>query len=679
MANVHGAHQHAPAHEAGCCSACAALGESANGYGIAKTGRAHAHVHGEGGLDRRRLLRIGIAAALLIAGVAFRRPLQQTPLSVGEYGVFLAAYWLVGREVIAAALQNLRRGLLFDENVLMTLATLGAVLIRELPEAVAVMLFYSVGEAFQESAVRRSRRSIRELMDIRPDSAHVRRAGNLVRVAPDHVAPGEEIVVRPGERIPLDGEVIEGSSWVDTSALTGEAMPRYVEPGQSVMAGMVNTQALLAVRVSRPFAESSVARILELVESAGARKAQTERIITQFARYYTPAVILAAAGLALLPPLFVEGATFSQWVYRALVLLVISCPCALVLSIPLGYFAGIGGAARQGILVKGAHFLDALARVDTVVMDKTGTLTKGAFKVQHVVAFNGFSEEEVLDYAAHAERFSTHPIAASILRAYGRRVDGGRVSRCEEIGGVGIKAQIDGKSVVVGSDRALTREGIPHEASPSAGTTVNVAVDGVLAGRIIVADEVKSDAADAIRTLRALGVKRTVMLTGDAAPVARQVAGALGIDEVHAGLLPDEKARALEKIAEERGTNRQGKIAFVGDGINDAPVLAQADVGIAMGALGSDAAIEAADVVIMDDMPSKIGRAIGIARRTRRIVTQNIALTLAVKAAVVALGAAGMASMWAAVFADVGVSLVAVLNATRALRCEPAAHRRLSR
>lgn len=621
----------------------------------------------ESGLRKRRIAEIAIAAALFGAGIAFREALRQTPYSVAEYIVFLSAYGLVGRGVVGAALRNLRRGELFDENFLMTVATLGAILIRELPEAAGVMLFFSVGEALQESAVDHSRRSIKALMEIRPDFANVRRHGQTLRIHPDDVEIGEEIVVRPGERIPLDGEVIEGSSYVDTSALTGESVPRRVEPGVTVLAGTVNTQGLLTIRVSKRFRESSVARILELVESAGARKARTEKFITTFSRYYTPAVVLAALGVAVLPPLFSEEAQFSQWVYRALVLLVISCPCALVLSIPLGYFGGIGGASRQGILVKGAHFLDALTQVETVVMDKTGTLTQGVFRVQQVTAVNGFSEAEVLDYAAHAESFSNHPIAASILEAYGKAVDELRIERYEEIAGQGVKAQIDGKPVVAGNDRLLRAEKIPHEACDAEGTVVNVAVDGRLAGRIVIADEIKPDAADAIRSLRRLGVNRTVMLTGDNQKAAQQVAGVLGIDEVRAELLPEEKVLALEEIARERRRGA-GSVAFVGDGINDAPVLTRADVGIAMGALGSDAAIEAADIVIMDDMPSKIGRAITIARRTRRIVVQNILFALGVKAVVIFLGALGMASMWEAVFADVGVSLIAVLNATRVLR-----------
>src|SRR5690606_22388721 len=528
------------------------------------------------------------------------------------------------------------------------------------------MLFYSVGETLQERAVDRSRRSIKALLDIRPDHATVKRSGTLERVAPAEVAVGETIVVRPGERIPLDGEVLEGNSLIDTSALTGEPVPRAVEPGASVLAGTVNLKGLLAIRVTRPFSQSSVAKILELVEQAGARKAPTERFITRFSRYYTPAVVGVALAVALFPPL-IAGGGFSQWIYRALVLLVISCPCALVLSIPLGYFGGIGGAARHGILVKGANFLDALAHVDTVVMDKTGTLTQGVFRVQEVAAYNGFSQSQVLEYAAHAESFSNHPIAASILEAYQGEIDLARVEAYQEIAGHGVKARIDGKVVVAGNDRMLHREEVPHDECEAPGTVVNIAVDGRLAGRIIIADEIRPDAAAAVRALKSLGVAETVMLTGDDEKTARQVAAAVGIDHVRAGLLPEEKVAALETIAQSRKAKR-GKVAFVGDGINDAPVLTRADIGIAMGGLGSDAAVEAADVVLMDDMPSKVAQAVTIARRTRRIVVQNIAFALGVKAAVILLGMMGMAHMWEAVFADVGVSLIAVLNSARALR-----------
>lgn len=626
----------------------------------------HTHAHNEG-QGKRRIGEILVATVLFIGGLAFQGSLQQTPYAIGEYAVFLTAYLLVGRGVIGASFRNIRRGEIFDENFLMTIATVGAILIRELPEAVGVMLFYSVGEAFQDYAVHRSRRSIKALMDIRPDYANVQRDGETHRVSPEAVRIGETIIVRPGEKVPLDGDVIQGSSFVDTSALTGESVPRRVESGDTVLAGMVNTKGLLTVKVTKLFGESSVAKILDLVESAGARKAKTEKFITKFSRYYTPAVVLVAFGIAVLPPLFIQGAQFSEWVYRALVLLVISCPCALVLSIPLGYFGGIGGAAKQGILVKGANFLDALTKLDTVVMDKTGTLTQGVFKVSQVTALNGYSEADLLAYAAHAERFSSHPIATSILEAYGQDVDQTRIQDYEEIAGFGVIARTDGKRVVAGNDRMLHREGIPHESCEADGTVVNVAVDGVFIGQITIDDEIKPDAADAIRSLKRLGVKHTVMLTGDDEKVARRVADSIGIDAVHAQLLPEDKVSVLEGIVEGRSSG-DGKIAFVGDGINDAPVLTRADVGIAMGGLGSDAAIEAADVVIMDDAPSKIGKAVAVARRTRTIVLQNIVFAIGVKLVVISLGTVGLAHMWEAVFADVGVSLIAVLNSTRALR-----------
>lgn len=603
----------------------------------------------------------------MVVGSIFHESLHATPAAVAEYAVFLTAYWLVGRRVVLAAVRNIRRGQVFDENFLMTIATVGAMLIHELPEAVGVMLFYSIGEAVQDAAVDRSRRSIQALLDVRPDVAYVERGGELQPVSPEHVQVGEDVVVRPGERIPLDGDVMAGEAWVDTSALTGEPVPRRAAPGTPVMAGMVNTDGVLTVRVTKPYGESSAAKILALVERAAARKAPTEKFITTFARYYTPAVVGAAAAVALLPPLLVPGAVFSDWLYRALVLLVISCPCALVLSIPLGYFGGIGGASRRGILVKGANYLDALTQVHTVALDKTGTLTQGVFRVRSVTAVDGVSPETVLEYAAHAEHFSRHPIAASIRDAYGRETDPARLGDVEEVAGHGIVAEVDGRRVLAGNDRLLHREGVAHDDCSADGTVVNVAVEGTLIGRLHIGDEIKPDAARAIRDLKRLGVTRTVMLTGDADAAARQVAAAVDIDEVHAGLLPEEKVEVLERLsAEARAAG--GKVAFAGDGINDAPVLTRADIGIAMGALGSDAAIEAADVVIMDDRPSRLPEAVAVARRTRRIVGQNIAFSLAVKAVFIALGAVGVATMWEAVFADVGVSLIALLNATRALR-----------
>lgn len=628
---------------------------------------AHGHEHGEEGLGRGRLIEMVVAAVLFLVGFVFNEQLHNTPYAIAEYAVLVPAYLLVGRGVLWAAIRNLRRGQLFDENFLMAIATLGAFAIHELPEAVGVMLFYSVGEYVQDSAVSRSRRSIRALMAVRPDYANVRRGDAVVRVAPESVAIGEAIIVKPGERIPLDGEIIEGATFVDTSALTGESVPRQVGVGDTVLAGSVNARGLITVRVSRAFGESSIAKILQLVEQAAARKATSERVITTFARYYTPAVVLIALLIAVAPPLVVPGALLGEWLRRALVLLVISCPCALVISVPLSYFGGLGGASRRGILVKGANYLDALAKVDTVVWDKTGTLTQGAFRVTAVTPAPGFTDEQLLELAAHAEVHSSHPIATSIQEAYGKPVDERLVSGYEEVAGHGVKVRVGERPVAAGNARLMTSLGvqIPSSGDP-VGTVVHLAVDSAYAGRIVIADQPKEEAAGAIATLRSLGVRRQVMLTGDDRTVADRVGQDLGIDAVHANLLPEEKVAALERVDQEQP--KRGALAFVGDGINDAPVLTRADVGVAMGGLGSDAAIEAADVVIMDDNPAKLAEAVAIARKTRRIVYQNIGFALVVKVVVMALGATGAANMWEAIFADVGVSLLAILNATRALR-----------
>lgn len=624
----------------------------------------------------RRIAEMAAAAALLVAGAVFHDALHASPWA--EYAVFVPAYLLVGRNVLLAALRNLGRGQLFDENFLMTVATLGAFAIHELPEAVAVMLFYAVGEYFQDRAVAGSRRSIRALLAVRPDHATVRRGDRLIQVSPESVAVGEEILVRPGERIPLDGEVIEGSTYVDTSALTGESAPRPAGVGDAVLAGTVNLQGLIAVRVTRPFGESSIARVLQLVEEAAARKAPTERAITAFARWYTPAVVGIAALVALLPPLLLPGATFADWLHRALVLLVISCPCALVVSVPLTYFGGIGAASRAGILVKGGNYLDALARLDTVVWDKTGTLTQGRFTVSSVAAADGVDAGDVLRLAAHAEAHSAHPIAAAVREAYGRPVDAGIVDDYAEIAGHGVRARIDGRVVLAGNARLLAAEGIPvPPGDDGASTVVHVAADGAWLGRIAVADQAKPTAGQAVERLRTLGVSRQVMLSGDDHRVAEAVGRSLGLDEVRANLLPEEKVAAVEEIdAARRTAGRTGALAFVGDGINDAPVLARADVGVAMGALGTDAAIEAADVVIMDDDPAKLATGVSVGRRTRQILHQNIAFAIGVKAVVMLLGALGLANMWAAVFADVGVALLAILNATRVLK-QPSSPRRV--
>ena len=617
--------------------------------------------------DRGRLPPIAAAGLLLAVGLTFNRVLRATPYSWAEYAVLLAAYLLVGGRVIRSALHNLARGRVFNEHFLMTISTGGAIAVHRLPEAVAVMLFYSVGEYLQERAVQRSRRSIAALLDLRPDYAQLKLDGEIRRVRPEEVEVGQTIVVQPGEKVPLDGEVVEGVSSVDTSALTGEAVPRRVQRGDKVLAGMINGEGLLTVKVVKPYRTSSVARILELVQNAAARKAPTEQFITTFSRYYTPAVVALAAAVAVIPPLVVPGAAFDGWLYRALVLLVISCPCALVLSVPLAYFGGIGGASRRGILVKGANFLDALKDLHTVVFDKTGTLTRGVFRVTRIVPYNGFSEGELLSLAAHAEAFSTHPIARSIREAYGREIPREAVGEYREIAGHGISATVGGKRVLAGNDRLLHREGIAHEVCDLEGTGLHVAVDGTFAGYILISDELKPDAKEAIARLKELGVRKTVMLTGDEESVAGRVAESLGLDACYAGLLPEDKVAKVEELQAALPDRRRHKLAFVGDGLNDAPVIAGADVGIALGGLGRDAAVEAADVVLMEDAPSKLVVAVQIARRTARIVRQNVALSLGVKALFVALGAFGLAGIWEAVFADVGVALLAVFNATRAL------------
>ncbi len=617
--------------------------------------------------ERGRPCLIVAAGLLLAVGLIFNRVLHATPYSWAEYAVLMAAYLLVGGGVIGSALRNLTRGRVFSEHFLMTVATGGAIAVHRLTEAVAVMLFYSVGEHLQERAVRRSRRSIAALLDLRPDYAQLKLDGEIKRVRPEEVEVGQTIVVQPGEKVPLDGEVVEGVSSVDTSALTGEAVPRRVQRGDKVLAGMINGEGLLTVKVVKPYRTSSAARILELLQNAAARKAPTEQFITTFSRYYTPAVVALAAAVAVIPPLVVPGAAFDRWLYRALVLLVISCPCALVLSVPLAYFGGIGGASRRGVLVKGANFLDALKDLHTVVFDKTGTLTRGVFRVTRIVPYNGFSEGELLSLAAHAEAFSTHPIARSIREAYGREISPEAVGEYREIAGHGVSATVGGKRVLAGNDRLLHREGIAHEVCHLEGTGLHVAVDGTFAGYIVISDELKPDAREAIARLKELGVRKTVMLTGDEESVAGRVAGSLGLDAYFAGLLPEDKVAKVEELRAALPDRRRHKLAFVGDGLNDAPVIAGADVGIALGGPGRDAAVEAADVVLMEDAPSKLVVAVQIARRTARIVRQNVALSLGVKAFFVALGAFGLAGIWEAVFADVGVALLTVLNATRAL------------
>lgn len=603
------------------------------------------------------LIRI-VTAAVLVAA-AMIAPLE----GYWRLAAFLVPYAIVGWDVLWGALRNIFRGQVFDENFLMALATVGAFCIGEYPEGVLVMLLYQVGELFQDFAVDRSRRSIASLMDIRPDWANVEQENELVQVDPEEVSVGQIIVVKPGERIPLDGVVTEGSSTLDTAALTGESLPRAVEAGDEVISGCVNQSGLLRVQVTKPYGESTVARILELVENSSARKARYENFITRFARWYTPIVVIAAAVLGLVPPLFMGN--WSEWINRALIFLVVSCPCALVISVPLSFFGGIGGASRQGILVKGGNYLEALAHVDTVVFDKTGTLTRGVF---HVTAVHPrhVTSEELLEAAALAESYSDHPIARSLREAYGKPLDNSRLSSVEELSGRGVCAQIDGKKVCVGNHKLMAESGSECHRCHRIGTLVHVSIDGQYAGHIVISDEIKEDAPETIAALRQLGVKKSVMLTGDAKEVGEDAARRLGLEEVYAELLPADKVERVEALLAEKSP--KSRLAFVGDGINDAPVLSRSDVGIAMGAMGSSAAIEAADIVLMDDKPSKIPTAIRIARKTLRIVRQNIVFALGIKGIVLVLGALGLANMWIAVFADVGVSVIAILNAMRALR-----------
>ena len=608
--------------------------------------------------QRKTLCRIVIAAALYALAVA--APLE----GMLRLAAFLAVYAIIGGDILLKAARNITRGQVFDENFLMSVATVGALCLGEYPEAVAVMLFYQIGELFQSYAVGKSRQSIAALMDIRPDYANVERGGKLEQVDPEEVAEGELIVVKPGERIPLDGVVEEGSSSVDTAALTGESVPREVLPGHEVISGCVNLSGMLKVRVSREFGQSTVARILDLVENSTARKSRSEHFITRFARYYTPAVVFAALALAAIPPL-IFGQAFSIWVERALTFLVISCPCALVISIPLSFFVGIGGASKEGVLIKGSNYLETLSQVKTVVFDKTGTLTQGVFEVSGV-HHSEMENEKLLEYAALAECASSHPISKSLQRAYGKAIDRDRVRDIQEISGKGVSAVVDGHAVLAGNDKLMALRGIPFIGCHSVGTIIHIAIDGQYAGHIVISDVVKPHAKEAIERLKHAGVEKTVMLTGDSRRVADQVAGALCVDEVHSELLPADKVAQVEKLL--AGKGGKDKLAFVGDGINDAPVLSRADIGIAMGAMGSDAAIEAADVVLMDDDPLKIAKAIRISRKCIGIVYQNIVFALAVKFACLALGALGLANMWAAIFADVGVMVLAVLNAIRALR-----------
>ncbi len=619
--------------------------------------------------QKKSLQQILIALALVILLKLLFRVLPALPTPV-ELLLYLIPYFVVGKDVLRKAIKGVKNRQPFDECFLMAVATVGAFALGDYVEGCAVILFYQIGELFQSVAVGKSRQSISSLMDIRPDYANVEdEGGKLEQVDPDDVEVGTVIVVQPGERVPIDGVIVEGTSALNTAALTGESLPRDVQTGDEVISGCVNMTGLLKVRTTKEFGESTVSKILDLVENSSMKKARAENFITRFARVYTPAVCYGALALAFLPPIVLllmgQPARFGDWIYRALTFLVISCPCALVISIPLSFFGGIGGASACGILVKGSTYLEELARTGIVVFDKTGTLTQGTFKVTGVHPADGITDEQLVEAAALAESWSKHPISLSIKAAYGKEIDSARVTDVEELGGHGVTAKVDGKPVAAGNARLMERLGLSAPAVSETGTVVHIAIDGRYAGCLLIADVVKPHSAEAIRALKAAGVRKTVMLTGDAEPVAKAVSAQLGLDEYHAGLLPGDKVDQIETLIAAKKSKEN--LAFVGDGINDAPVLSRADVGIAMGALGSDAAIEAADVVLMDDDPAKIALAMRIARRTLRIVYENIVFALAVKFACLLLGAIGMASMWTAIFADVGVMVIAVLNATRAL------------
>lgn len=609
---------------------------------------------------KKRLWKIIIGAIVFAAAMIINLNIEWLNIAL-----FMVSYVIVGGDVVQKAVKNIFRGKVFDESFLMTIATIGALLIGEYPEGVAVMLFYQIGELFQSYAVDKSRKSIADLMDIRPDYANVKKGDELVKTDPDEVKIGDIIVIKAGEKIPLDGKVIEGSSMVDTSALTGESVPREVEVGNEILSGCININGVITAEVTKEFEESTVSKILDLVENASSKKSNSEQFITKFARYYTPVVVIIAVFLAIIPPLVIEGATFSDWIYRALSFLVVSCPCALVISIPLSFFGGIGGASRKGILVKGSNYLEALAETEIVVFDKTGTLTKGVFNVQEINPIGDVSNDELLELTAYAESYSNHPISISLKRAYGKEIDNGSISDVEEISGHGVSATVNGKKVLAGNIKLMKKMNIPYFQGELIGTVVHVAIDGLYAGYIVIADEIKVDSAQAIKELKAANIKQTVMLTGDNKNVGSKVGKELGLDKVYAELLPGDKVDKLEELFSQK--SGKGKLAFVGDGINDAPVLARADIGIAMGGLGSDAAIEAADIVIMTDEPSKIATAMKISKKTLKIAQQNIVFAIGIKIIVLILSALGITTMWAAIFADVGVTIIAVLNAFRAL------------
>ena len=604
---------------------------------------------------------IKIVIALILFLVALIVPLESQLIN---NGLFVISYLIVGLEIVLKAIRNIFKGKVFDENFLMAIATIGAFVIGEYPEAVAVMLFYQIGEAFQDYAVDKSRKSIISLMDIRPDFANIQRNGKIVKINPEEVNVGDIIVVKPGEKVPLDGIIVKGTSMIDTSALTGESVPKEVKEQDEILSGCINENGVLEVKVTKKFGESTASKILDLVENASSKKSKSENFISKFAKYYTPIVVVTAVLLAIIPPIIFNGAEWIEWIHRALTFLVVSCPCALVISIPLGFFGGIGGASKIGVLVKGSNYLEALSNTEIMVLDKTGTLTEGVFEVQQINPID-ISKEDLIKYATYAESFSNHPIAISLKKAYGKEIVNKEVSETQELPGLGVRAVIDGESVLVGNEKLMKENCIDYIKSEEIGTILYIAVNNKFAGTIVISDKIKTDAKETIDKLKKDNIKKIVMLTGDKRKVGENVAKKLGIDEVYTELLPSDKVEKVEELMKNKSEN--GKLAFIGDGINDAPVLAISDIGIAMGGLGSDAAIEAADVVLMTDEPSKIVDAIKISKKTMRIVKQNIIFAISIKLIVLILSAIGISNMWQAVFADVGVSILAILNALRAL------------
>ena len=610
--------------------------------------------------NKKDLIKIGISFGIFLAANILKFPEPY------NFILFFTSFLISGYEVILKAVKNIFHGNVFDENFLMTIATIGAFSIKQYPEAVAVMIFYDLGEYFEDKAVDHSRKSITSLMNIKPLFANIKTENGIKTISPKEVKIGDFVVVKPGERVPVDGNVIEGSSFMDTSAITGEPVPIGVNEGDAVLSGFINKNGLIVFKAEKEFEDSTVSKILELVQNAGSKKAKTENFITSFAKIYTPVVVFLAVAIAIFPPIFIEGAVFKDWLYRSLIFLVISCPCALVISIPLGFFGGIGGAAKKGILVKGGNYLEALQKAEVVAFDKTGTLTKGIFNVTKVVPENNFTKDDVIKYAAYAESFSNHPIGTSILKYYEKEINKNEIKDYEEISGNGIKAKIFKNDVAAGNNKLMIKEGIKYKEAEENGTVVYVAVNKKYAGHIVISDEIKEDSKKAVQDIKKLGIKKTIMLTGDRKKSAEAIGKEIGIDEVYFELLPDKKVENMERIKKE--VSDSGKLIFVGDGINDAPVLRASDVGIAMGGIGSDAAIEAADIVIMTDEPSKIADAIKIAKKTNRIVTENIVFAIGVKIAIMILGVLGIATMWEAVFSDVGVALIAVLNSMRAMK-----------